>query len=97
MLRFIYKHSPTCGMSARAKTQVDRFRAAHPTVPLEELDVFRDRMRCDAIETDTGVRHESPQILLFKGDAVLWHASHGRVTVAAMSEAFEAAASATTT
>jgi bacillithiol system protein YtxJ len=91
MPHFIYKHSPTCGMSARAKTQVDRFRAAHPSVPLEELDVFRDRSRCDAIETDTGVRHESPQILLFNGDDVVWHASHGRVTSDAMLAAWEAA------
>lgn len=91
MLRFVYKHSPTCGMSARAKTQVDRFREAHPTAPLEELDVFLDRARCDAIEDATGVRHESPQILLFRGNDVVWHASHGRVTCEAMASAWDAA------
>lgn len=35
-------------------------------------------------EAVTGVRHESPQVLLFVDGALRWHASHGGITAAAM-------------
>jgi bacillithiol system protein YtxJ len=86
-LHWIFKHSPTCPISADALDEVETFRAAHPDVPVEQLDVFADRGRCRAIADATGVRHQSPQVLLCEGDAVLWHASHGQVTAAHMAEA----------
>lgn len=86
-LRLVYKHSPTCSLSAIALDEMDRFRAAHATPAVEQLDVFADRARCLAIEAETGVRHESPQVLLYDGDRVVWHASHRRVTAAAIADA----------
>lgn len=91
-LRLVYKHSPTCSLSAIALDEMDRFRAAHVEPPVEQLDVFADRPRCMAIEAETGVRHESPQVLLYDGDRVVWHASHRRVTAAAVAAAVAAAA-----
>ncbi len=86
-LRFIYKHSPTCSLSALAAEQVERFQSQHPDCPVQWLDVFEQRAECQRIERDTGVRHESPQALLFAGDQVVWHASHRRVTAEAMASA----------
>lgn len=86
--RLLYKHSPTCSLSAIALDEMARFRASHPDVPVEQLDVFADRPRCMAIETELGVRHESPQVLLVVDDRVVWHASHRRVTAASVAEAW---------
>jgi bacillithiol system protein YtxJ len=66
---------------------MDRYRRAHPDPAVEQLDVFADRPACVAIETETGVRHESPQVLVFVGDRVVWHASHRRVTADAVAAA----------
>lgn len=86
-LRLVYKHSPTCELSQAAAREVAAFRAQYAEPPVEQLDVFRDRARCQEIERVTGVRHESPQMLLYDGATVVWHASHRRVTVAAIADA----------
>jgi bacillithiol system protein YtxJ len=95
-LRFIYKHSPTCSLSALAAEQVTQFQSQRPTCPVQWLDVFAERGECQRIEQETGVRHESPQALLFDGARVVWHASHRRVTAEAMAAALDAHAAAST-
>lgn len=90
-IRVVFKHSPTCDLSANALVEMDRFRAEQPGTPVEQLDVFADRPACLAIEAETGVRHESPQVLVFAGPTVTWHASHRRVTARAVAEAVAAA------
>jgi bacillithiol system protein YtxJ len=90
-LRLVYKHSPTCSLCHVAEREIAAFRAMHAEPPVAQLDVFSDREACQAIERDTGVRHESPQVLLYDGDRVVWHASHRRVTAAAVTEAVAAA------
>lgn len=86
-LRLVYKHSPTCELSQAAAREVEAFRAQFAEPAVEQLDVFRDRAMCQEIERITGVRHESPQMLLYDGDTVVWHASHRRVTAAAIAAA----------
>jgi bacillithiol system protein YtxJ len=39
------------------------------------------------IARETAVRHESPQVLLFRDGRVTWSASHGGVTLEAMTSA----------
>jgi bacillithiol system protein YtxJ len=39
------------------------------------------------IAGETAVRHESPQVLLFRDGKVTWSASHGGVTLEAMRSA----------
>jgi thioredoxin 1 len=90
-LRLVYKHSSTCDLSLMAAMEVGRFVSARQDVPVHTLDVHADRAACQQVERDTGIRHESPQILLVRGDEVLWHASHRRVTSAAISAAVDAA------
>jgi bacillithiol system protein YtxJ len=41
------------------------------------------------IAEETGIRHESPQVILFRGGQAAWSASHGAVTLAAMRAALE--------
>lgn len=80
----LFKHSPVCPISAAAKDEYDAFRAARPDVPTMFVDVIDDRTVARGIAERCGVRHESPQAILFELGRPVWHASHGRVTVAAL-------------
>ena len=77
----IFKHSPTCGISAQASEDIEEMldRNGFP-LPLYVVSVREQREVSEAITKRFGIRHESPQVLLVHGDAVLWHASHFRVS-----------------
>ena len=103
---WILKHSTACGTSYRALSQFEKFaeQSAPDGDPAEDgegskvgprfvvLDLRQHRSISNAIAERTGLRHQSPQALLFEGGEVVWSASHGSVTVAAMSEAKPGAA-----
>jgi thioredoxin 1 len=84
----IFKHSPTCGISAQASADIDEMleRAALP-LPLYVVSVRANREVSDAITKRFGIRHESPQVLLVHRGEVLWHASHFRVNAAGIQSA----------
>ena len=86
----IFKHSPTCGVSAQASEEIDELleRAALP-LPLYVVSVRAQREVSEAITKRFGIRHESPQVLLVHRGAVLWHASHFRVNAAEIHSAVE--------
>jgi bacillithiol system protein YtxJ len=80
----IYKHSPRCGVSLAAVSEVRRFMAAEPAVPVYVVDVVRDRPVARAIERHFGIGHESPQAILLRSGVPVWNGSHRAVTVAAL-------------
>jgi bacillithiol system protein YtxJ len=86
----IFKHSPTCGVSAQASEEIDDLleRAVLP-LPLYVVSVRAQREVSEAITRRFGIRHESPQVLLLHRGAVLWHASHFRVNAAEIQKAVE--------
>lgn len=86
-LHLIYKHSPYCSLSFVAEEQVRRFAGEGASIPVTMIDVIRQRAMSDAIEDATGVRHESPQVLLVRDGRVVWDASHRRVTALALEAA----------
>ena len=57
-------------------------------MPSAWLDVIGQRSLSLDVSERTGVMHESPQALLLQTGRVLWHASHGAITVASLGEAF---------
>jgi bacillithiol system protein YtxJ len=76
----IYKHSPICSISEDAIVEFEAFaEAASPGQDLFSVDVLSARSASLKIEELTGVRHESPQVLVLAEGAVLWHASHRRI------------------
>lgn len=76
----IYKHSPICHLSEMAIVEFDAFvRANEAPVALYQVDVIGARPASQRVEALTGVRHESPQVLVLSEGAVVWHASHRRV------------------
>ncbi len=75
-----FKHSTACPVSWAAHAQVMRFRAKHSSFPVYLVPVIKERATSRAIAERTGVRHESPQIILLRRGAVAESASHGAIT-----------------
>jgi bacillithiol system protein YtxJ len=90
----LFKHSLICPTSAAAFNEYRHFLVGPEgaAVPTAWLDVRGQRPLSLAVEARTGVRHESPQALLVRAGAVVWHASHGAITRDALARAVAAGA-----
>ena len=83
-LVIIFKHSAMCGISALADREALAFLSNHPEHEIYKVDVTASRPLSDHIEATTGIRHESPQLLVLRLGDVVWHGSHSRVTADAI-------------
>ena len=83
----LYKHSTRCATSVRAMLEVERFSAGQPEIPVYGIDVIRQRGISDLVARRLEIRHESPQVILVRKGQATWHASHFRVTAAALAAA----------
>lgn len=90
----VFKHSPTCGISAQAYDEIERFLRDGAGADVYLLDVRARRSLSQAIAGQLGVRHESPQILVLTDGRVAWTASHFRVRAPGLRSALEQARSA---
>jgi bacillithiol system protein YtxJ len=88
-LAIVFKHSTACGISARAHDETERFLTEHPERSVHKVEVLESRGLSDFIEARTGIRHESPQLLVLREGKVVWHGSHGRVTAEAIAACLE--------
>lgn len=84
-LAVLYKHSPTCGLSSIAMEEVKVFSQDRSDVPVFMVDVLLQRSLSNEIETRLRIRHESPQAIIFKHGAAVWHGSHRQVTLRRLS------------
>lgn len=75
-------HDPFCPISGAAFRQVARLPG-----PIGLVDVAAAPELSDAVEARTGIRHESPQIILLRDGAPVWSASHYRITESGITEA----------
>jgi bacillithiol system protein YtxJ len=80
----IFKHSTYCDLSAMAHSQVLAAIRRKPDLRVHWVEVVDSRPVSQAIERHTGIRHESPQVLILKNGEVTWHASHRRITADAI-------------
>lgn len=76
----VYKHSPICGLSARAVGEVQQFASANPGIPVYLVDVIGQRGLSDRLARQLGVGHESPQVILLRDGRPCWSGSHFEVT-----------------
>lgn len=76
----LFKHSRSCPVSWAAATQVKRFQEGHPSVPVYTITVQQDRKLSNWIEEQTGIRHESPQVIIFRNGEAVANTSHNGVT-----------------
>lgn len=82
----LFKHSTACSQSARAyqafKAWADGGGAASATLAL--VRVREEHALSRQIAAETGVRHESPQVLALASGRVVGHLSHAAITAAAL-------------
>src|SRR6266849_9900658 len=75
----IFKHSDSCGISARAYTQMSAVAS-----PVGLVTVQTARAVSDELEKRLGLPHETPQVMIVYDGQVAWTASHGYVKAAAV-------------
>jgi len=80
----LFKHSNSCGISSRAYREMEKL----DDVNLLEVQTARELSR--EIATITGVRHETPQVIVLKDGKAVWNASHYDVDAKSVSEALQA-------
>ncbi len=78
----LFKHSLTCPISGAAYQRLTQLDDAIALVIVQTA-----RQISDAIESQTGVLHESPQALVLRNGCVAWHASHRQVTAESVTAA----------
>jgi bacillithiol system protein YtxJ len=83
----LFKHSLTCPVSLHAFARYRAFLAKHPETPTAWIDVIGQRPLSLAVAERTGVKHESPQALLFEKGVVVWNASHEAIDPEALAAA----------
>jgi len=80
----IFKHSNACGISATAYREMEKL---DDQVNLLEVQSARDVSR--ELADLTGIRHETPQVIVFKDGKAVWNASHFDVKAGAVLKVLE--------
>ena len=80
----VFKHSNACSISARAYREMEKVEAE---VNLLVVQSAREVSR--ELANLTGVRHETPQVIVLRDGKAVWNASHFDVQAGAVAEAVE--------
>jgi bacillithiol system protein YtxJ len=80
----LFKHSNSCGISSRAYREMEQL----DRVNLLEVQSARELSR--EVAAITGVRHETPQVIVLKDGKAVWNASHYDVKASSVTEALQA-------
>jgi len=83
----LLKHSLTCPISQEAYDEFEQFCEANKDSKAFYLYVQEARPLSNYIAETYGVKHESPQALIFENNSVKWHASHFKITQKSLTEA----------
>lgn len=88
---FLLKHSLTCPVSGRAFDVFQKFYESHNDgfVEFFLLKIQTNHEISNFVAQETGVEHESPQVLLFFGSDVVWHDSHYLITDESLGSALD--------
>lgn len=88
----VFKHSPICPISHGAQERFQGWMAEgdrKASVSHVQIDVLGQKPLARGLVAELGVKHESPQVLLFHDGELIWHASHDAITGEALSEQLE--------
>jgi bacillithiol system protein YtxJ len=80
----VFKHSNACSISSRAYREMEKIEGQ---VNILEVQSARDISR--ELANLTGVRHETPQVIVLRDGKAVWNASHFDVQAAAVAKAVE--------
>ena len=81
--QLIFKHSTRCSISSMAKSRLEREWNLENVEPWY-LDLIAYRNTSNAIASQLGVQHESPQAILLKAGKVVYVSSHSSISVKAI-------------
>ena len=81
----VFKHSNSCPISAAAYREMQKL---DDHVVLVEVQSAREVSK--ELADITGIRHESPQVIVFKDGKAVWNASHYEVNAREVAKALEA-------
>lgn len=79
----VFKHSNACSISARAYREMEKVEGVNILEVQSARDVSRE------LANRTGVRHETPQVIILRDGKAVWNASHFDVTAADVKKALE--------
>lgn len=80
----VFKHSNACSISSRAYREMEKVEGQ---VNILEVQSAREISR--ELANLTGVRHETPQVIVLRDGKAVWNASHFDVHAAAVAKAVE--------
>jgi bacillithiol system protein YtxJ len=80
----VFKHSNSCGISFAAYREMEKLE------DVNLLEVQTARELSSELAEITGVRHETPQVIVLRSGKAVWNASHYGVKARAVSEAMQA-------
>ena len=75
----IFKHSTACNISKGAKKHLEKRKIQREEVYAYYLDLLAYRSVSNYVEEKTGVKHESPQVIVLHHGKVLYTASHASI------------------
>jgi bacillithiol system protein YtxJ len=76
----IFKHSTRCSISHAAKARMERdWKKNFPETPVYYIDLLANRSVSQFISEYSGIRHESPQLIVFKEGKPLGSWSHSEI------------------
>ena len=78
---FLLKHSTACGVSAVARREFSRFAEDNEAAEFWQVLVRENRPLSLLIANQTGIDHQSPQVILFERGRPVWNDSHLAITV----------------
>jgi len=82
----LFKHSRLCSLSAMVRERLLGM-VEDGTPPIYELVIQASRALSRTIETETGIRHESPQVIVLFKSVPVFNTSHGRIQPQKLHEA----------
>lgn len=82
----VFKHSTRCSISSMVLNRLEREWKHDDSIPTYFLDLIAFRSISNRIAAESGVTHESPQLLLFKDGVCIDHASHTAIHAGMASE-----------
>ena len=78
----LLNYDPYCPINRVARGELSKL-----DVDVHVVDVYANHDLGELVEQRTGVRHESPQLIVLRGGRPVWSASHFAITAAGVTEA----------
>lgn len=82
----LFNHDPFCPISAYARRQMKQV-----TADVYMIDVAHANEIAQALARRTGIKHESPQVIIMVNGEAVWSESHRRITHEAVEQALQQA------